>query len=118
MSFQTKIAALTVTCLSLGITTIVYAGGEEAPQDPPWLMQDGDGNNGVVDATRLPATIGVLDCNGDVVGYARSSDVFALPSLTPDQFAAGAARDDVTVYDPVTEQPVGVVGDTCVTPNR
>lgn len=112
------------TCLSVGVTSFIYVRADEMPQDPTWLTTDSYGNYGVVDTEAMPETMGVLSCTGEVVGYVRTVDLFALPDITPEQAQAQDATD-VTIavneyhsgthyeYRPREDRPIGYLGNEC-----
>lgn len=51
--------------------------------DPGWVDTDSKGKFGVVDVSKMPETMPVLDSNGDVVGHAKTAEVYAPPSDDP-----------------------------------
>lgn len=113
------VVVVLATSLSLGLTSLLYANAaeEEAP-DPTWLTTDSEGNYGRVDMNAVPETLDVLNCAGQVVGFVRSSEVFGLPTLTPEELAAKAKADKTlaaAVYSADTEEAIGKIGNKCVT---
>ncbi len=123
-SKKTAVMAL-ATCLSLALSWSILASAEDMPQDPSWLTNDSAGNYGLVDTSRMPRTLGVVNCNGDVVGYALTAELFAMPSLSPEELqaidmiapggfeATGATTGTVVVYDAEDDKPIGYIGNEC-----
>lgn len=106
--------------LSVAGSAWIHVSAEQG--DPEWVGTDSKGNFGVVDVSKMPETMPVVDSNGDVVGYANTAEVYAPPTDDPADPAAKrrvaerAAKGlppetpaPVTVYDGNSKR-IGIVG--------
>lgn len=69
------------TVLSLAATALIQVTA--GPSEPSWVGSDSRGNYGVVDVQAMPDRIGVLDSNGNRVGYVTTDDLYGAPSDDP-----------------------------------